>query len=134
VNGYDDALLITTTGKVSETPFANFFLVKGGVVRTPSVTSNILEGITRRTVLELLSEMAIETVEREIDRSEAYVAEEAFITGTSTDISPVSSIDGYPLGNGRPGPITREVRDRFGQVVRGRSGHQDWLTEVLCIS
>ena len=130
VNGYDDALLINAAGMISELPLANFFIVKDGILRTPNVTSDILEGITRRTVLELASEMGIETDEREIDRSEAYVADEAFLTGSSRDVWPVASVDRYPIGDGRSGAITNRLRERLAQVVRGVGGHLEWLTEV----
>jgi branched-chain amino acid aminotransferase len=130
VNGYDDALIINSAGTVSELPFANFFIVREGVLLTPDVTSDILEGITRRTVLELAAELGIPVVERAIDRTEAYVADEAFVTGSARDVWPVAAIDGFEIGNARPGLITDRLRGQLARVVRGGGGHSDWLTEV----
>ena len=129
VDGYDDAVLLNSLGKVCELPLANIFLVRSGVLMTPDVTSGILEGITRQTVLELARRSGISVVERSIDRSELYAAEEAFATTTLTGISPILSIDRYPVGDGAPGPLTARLRRGLEEEWRA-GGNLAWLTPV----
>lgn len=132
-NGYSgQPLLLDGRGKVSEGPGASFMMVRRGILVTPPVTSSILESITRETVLELArSVLRIPVEEREIDRSEVYVAEEAFFCGTGAEITPITSLDRYPLGDGRPGPVTRRLQDLYFAVVEGRvPEYQHWLTPV----
>jgi len=99
----------------------NFFLVRNGVVCTPAVTDNILEGITRRTILRLLREdLGLEVQERSIDRSEVYLAEEVFLCGAAMQVAAVTWVDHRPIGTGNPGRITSSLMDLYERVVRGR--------------
>lgn len=131
-DGYDGALMLTAAGKVSEAPIACFFMVRDGRLITPSLTSNILESITRDTILTLYRELTGEAAEvREIDRSELYFAEEAFLCGTGQEILPVTAIDRLPVGDGRVGPLTQRVRQRYFDVVRGNvPDHPEWRTLI----
>lgn len=131
-DGYDGALMLTPHGKVSEAPTACFFMVRDGKLITPSKASNILESITRDTILALHREMSGESAEeREVDRSELYFAEEAFLCGTGQEITPVSSIDRMAVGDGKVGPITRKLSQRYFDVVRGKTtDHASWRTLV----
>lgn len=131
-NGYDDAILLDRNGKVTEGPGYTLFLVRDGVVITPSVTSGILEGVTRDTLLTLIPEvLSRKVVEREVDRTELYVADEAFFCGSGAEITPILSIDRRPVGNGTPGPLTRDIRDAYFALVRGSwETHREWLLPV----
>ena len=131
-DGYDGALMLTPHGKVSEAPTACFFMVRDGKLITPSKASNILESITRDTILALYREMTGEPAEeREVDRSELYFAEEAFLCGTGQEIASVSSIDRLAVGDGKVGPITRKLSQRYFDVVRGNTAdHASWRTLV----
>ena len=132
LNGFDEAVVLTHDGHVSEGSAENFFLVRDGVLMTPSVTDNILEGITRATIMELAQrELDIPTVERCIDRSELYAADEAFFCGTGVQIAAVVSIDHRPVGRGVIGPITKRIRDLYFETVRGQlPAYASWLTPV----
>ncbi len=131
-DGYDGALMLTPAGKVSEAPIACFFMVRDGKLITPSVTSNILESITRDTILTLYREVTgREAEQREVDRSELYFAEEAFLCGTGQEIIPVTAIDKLSVGNGKPGSLTIQLRQRYFDVVRGNvSEHPEWRTLI----
>ena len=131
-DGYDGALMLTPTGRVSEAPIACFFMVREGKLITPSVTSNILESITRDTIITLYGELTGKVCqEREIDRSELYFADEAFVCGTGQEIVPVTSIDKLPVGNAKPGPITAMLRQRYFDIVRGNTpDHPEWRTVI----
>jgi branched-chain amino acid aminotransferase len=119
--GFDEAIVLTQDGHVSEGSAENFFMIRKGTVCTPPITDNILEGITRRTVMMLLrDEMGVEVVERPIDRTEIYLAEEAFFCGTGVQIAAITSVDYRPIGTGQLGPITRELRRIYFDIVRGR--------------
>jgi branched-chain amino acid aminotransferase len=130
--GYDDALVLTESGHVSEASTANFFMIRRGIAVTSPITSNVLEGIVRRSVIELLrNELGVEVVEREIDRTETYLAEEMFLCGTGAQITPATRIDHRPIGNGQIGPIVHQLRELFFNVVTGRvPKYRDWLTPV----
>lgn len=129
-NGYDEAILLTREGHVSEGSGENLFLVTGGRLITPPPYDNILVGITRDTVMELAkNEMGLETEERCMDRTELYLAEECFLTGTAAHITPVLEIDGRPLGDGQVGPISRRIQELYFDVVRGRNRkYISWCT------
>lgn len=119
-NGYDDGLVLSQDGHVSEASAANFFMIRKGVAVTPPVSANILEGITRQTVFTLLREqLGVEIVERDIDRTEVYIADEAFLCGTGVQIAAATSIDRRPIGTGRMGPVVRRLRELYFDVVRG---------------
>ena len=131
-DGYDGALMLTADGKVSEAPIACFFMVRDGQLITPNKTSNILESITRETIItryEELTGLAVE--ERVVDRSELYFAEEAFLCGTGQEILPVTSIDRLPVGDGNVGAITKQLRQDYFDIVRGVSAeHPEWRTAI----
>jgi branched-chain amino acid aminotransferase len=131
-DGYDDAIMINSDGSVAEGPGYTLFLVRDDQPMTPSVTSNILEGVTRSTLLTLFPESLGVTVEqREIDRTELYVADEAFFTGTAAEVTPILSVDRRPVGEGVMGPLTAKVRDAYFRAVRdGSAPHPEWRTPV----
>lgn len=130
--GFDEALVLTNEGHVSEGSAMNIFMVRDGIVITPPVTENILEGITRRTVIELLSsEMDLEVLERPIDRTEIYICDEFFMTGTAAQVTAVTQVDHRPIGSGQMGSITSQLRELFDDVARGRkSRFQHWNVPV----
>ena len=131
-HGYDTAILLGHDGKVAEAPTACLFMVRGGRVVTPSVTASILESITRDTAMTLLrDELASPVTERDIDRTELYLAEEIFLAGTAAEIVPIVSVDGLQISSGEPGPITRRVQKLYDDVVHARmSKYEHWLTPV----
>jgi branched-chain amino acid aminotransferase len=131
-NGFDEAIMLNDDGHVSEGSGENIFLVEEGRLITPPVSDNILVGITRDTAVRLArDELGAETVERPIDRSELYVADECFMTGTAAHISAVIEVDRRPVGDGRVGPITTDLQRRYFNVLRGRTEkYDDWLTPV----
>jgi len=132
LSGFDEAIVLNQDGHVSEASAANLMIVRKGVVITPPVTANILEGITRRTVMQLVrDEMGMEVVERNIDRSELYLADEAFFCGTGVQIAAISSVDHRAVGDGETGPITRQITDLYARVVMGEEAkYMDWLTPI----
>ncbi len=129
-NGFDEAVMLNEDGQVAEGAAANIFLVRGGKLITPPVTDNILEGITRASVMELArTELNLEVVERSVDRSELYIAEEAFFTGTAVEVAPIVRIDHRPVGTGRIGHITGLLRGLYAAATRGRlPAYRRWLT------
>lgn len=131
VDGYEAALLLNSRGKVSEGQGMCVFIVRKGVAITPSVTSDILESITRDTVITLLKDAGVEVQERELDRSEFFDASEAFFCGTGWEITPLINVDGFPIGSGTPGQVTKEVQKRYFDAVMGRTEDtRGWLTAV----
>jgi branched-chain amino acid aminotransferase len=132
LNGFDEAIVLTAGGHVSEGSAENLFIVKNGVLITPPVTDNILEGITRRRLLGIArDDLGITTLERSIDRTELYGADEVFLCGTGAQISPVIEIDRRAIGTGRPGPVSRDLSRVYFDAVRGRTpAYRDWLTPV----
>jgi len=130
--GFDEALVLNDSGHVCEGSAENVFVVRGGVVVTPPVSEDILEGITRRSVLQLLQEdLGVEVAERPIDRTEVYLAEEVFLTGTGAQITAVTQVDHRPVGSGHMGEITGRLRKLFFDVVRGRvAAHRGWCAPV----
>ena len=131
-DGYDSALLLSARGKLSEAAAACVFLLRDGVLVTPGRTSDILESVTRATVLTLAAELGLPTEEREVDRTELYVAEEVFVCGTGQELVSVTSVDRLPVGNGEPGPVTQRLQAAYEAVVRGTTeAHADWRTPVV---
>lgn len=130
--GYDDAILTDAAGKVTEGPGYNIFVVRHGELSTPPVTQGILEGITRDTVLWLYRQAhGVAVSERVIDKSELYVADEAFYCGSAKEITPIGSVDGISLRAAAPGPVTRSLSEAYQNVVRGGdAAHMHWLTAV----
>jgi branched-chain amino acid aminotransferase len=132
LNGYDEAIVLTMDGHVSEGSAENLFLVRDGKLITPSATDDILEGITRAGLIQLArEELGLETVVRTVDRTELYVAEEVFLCGTGAQLSPVVEIDHRPVGKGEVGPITHKLATLYFDVVRGKMpAYSDWVTPV----
>lgn len=119
LSGFDEALVLTNDGHLSEGSAMNVFIVRDDVVYTPPVTENILEGITRRTIIELARDaLGIKVVERRIDRTEVYLVDELFMTGTAAQIVAVTKVDHRPIGEGKMGPVTTQLRQLYDQVVR----------------
>jgi len=129
-NGFDEAIMLTHEGHVSEGSGENVFLVMDGSLVTPPSSDNILIGITRDTVIKLAKwELGIETIERQIDRSELYIADECFLTGTAAHVTPVLEIDHRKIGNGQVGSITKKLQDLYFNIVQGRNKkYLDWCT------
>ena len=130
--GFDEALLLNQDGYVSEGSGENIFLVRRGVVATPSLNQSVLEGITRRSLITLLrDEMGLTVEERPIERCELFVADEVFLTGTAAQVTAVSRIDHRPVGSGKLGPVTDKLRQLFFDVIRGRvDKYRAWCTAV----
>jgi len=119
--GFDEGIVLNQDGHLSEGSAENLFVIRNGVACTPPVTDNILEGITRRTVMMLLhDELGVEVMERPIDRTEIYLAEEVFFCGTGVQLAAITKVDHRPIGIGRMGPITKQLRQLYFDVVRGR--------------
>ena len=129
-DGYDEALLLDAEGYVMEGSGENIFIVREGVLYTPDLTS-ALDGITRKTVIELADSLGIRVEEKRITRDEVYIADEAFFTGTAAEVTPIREVDGRSIGHGTRGPITERLqRAYFDQVHGRRDDHPDWLTLV----
>ena len=126
--GYDEAILLNSAGFVSEGSGENLFLVRNGVVSTPRWLSGALDGITRDSVVTLLRDDGFTVQETDVTRSDMYYADEAFFTGTAAEVTPIREVDDRPVGEGRPGPVTRRAQQLFHQVVRGDlDGYRHWL-------
>jgi branched-chain amino acid aminotransferase len=130
--GFDEAIVLDHNNHVSEGSAMNIFMVRDGVLVTPPVTDNILEGITRRSIIELArDELGIQVVERSIDRTELFIAEELFMTGTAAQIVSVTRIDHRPVGAGSMGPFTAKLRVMFEDIVRAKNTkYLQWNVEV----
>ena len=131
--GYDEAIALNQDGHVAEGSAENFFMLRNGVVITPPVTDNVLEGITRRTIITLVrDELGMDVLERSIDRSELYLADEMWLCGTGVQIAAISQIDHRPVGAGGMGPVAGELRELYFDVVRGRAPkYRHWNTPVF---
>ena len=132
LNGYDEAIVLTADGHVSEGSAENLFMVRGGELLTPGVEDDILEGVTRAGMIELAAaELGLTTQVRSIDRSELYVCDELFLCGTGAQISPVTSVDHRPVGDGDVGPITRRLTELYFDAVRGKlPAYRHWVTPI----
>ena len=132
MNGYDEAIVLTQEGHVSEGSAENLFIVRDGKLITSPVTEDILEGITRSSLIELAeTELGVETIERSIDRTELYVADEAFFCGTGVQIAAITQIDHRAVGTGEIGPIVRKLRDLYFNIARGeRPDYAHWVEPV----
>jgi branched-chain amino acid aminotransferase len=130
--GFDEAIVLSQDGHVTEGSAMNLFVVRKGKLITPGITENILEGITRDTIMTLAKEeLGLETETRQIDRTELYVCDEAFFCGTGAQVAPIGQIDHRPLGNGDVGPITAKIQKLYFDVVRGKMPKYDhWLRRV----
>jgi branched-chain amino acid aminotransferase len=131
LGGYDEAIMLDANGYVSEGSGENLFIVKNGVLITPDLSSSILEGITRDSVLALAREEGIPVLETRLTRDQLWLADEAFFTGTAAELTPIREVDDRAIGGGGIGPITRRLQTRFFDVVRGAdTAHPQWLTRV----
>jgi branched-chain amino acid aminotransferase len=131
LNGFEEAIVLTADGHVSEGSAENLFMVRDGVLITPSVSEDILEGITRAGIVEIAAHLGIPVKERQIDRTELYIADEVFLCGTGAQVSPVSSVDHRPVGDGRVGPIARQISRTYFDAVRGRTPEfRHWVIPV----
>jgi branched-chain amino acid aminotransferase len=129
-DGYDEAILLDPDGYVSEGTGENIFIVRKGVLKTTPLTS-ILEGVTRNSVMQLARERSIPVLEERFTRDAMYVADEVFLTGTAAEITPVREIDGRRIGNGTPGPVTKDLQNTFFEIVQGADpAHAAWLTRI----
>ncbi|MBA4179314.1 MAG: branched chain amino acid aminotransferase [Anaerolinea sp.] len=130
LNGFDEAIMLNANGHVSEGSGENIFMVRKGKLISPTPADNVLEGITAASVVELAkNELGIELVEREIDRSELYIADEIFMTGTAAHLTPIVEVDRRTVGTGKPGPITSQLSHLFYDCIRGRSEkYSQWCT------
>jgi len=128
--GYDEALLLDATGFVAEGSGENFFMIRDGILYTPTLTS-ALEGITRGTVIQLAEDIGLKVVEKQITRDEVYIADEAFFTGTAAEVTPIRELDNREIGNGGRGPITEQLQTMYFDQVYGRSGvYKNWNSYV----
>jgi branched-chain amino acid aminotransferase len=131
VDGYAEGIALDESGLLSEGSGQNLFLVRDNVIYTPSLTSSILEGITRNTVLQLASDLGFEVREQPLPREFLYLADEAFFCGTAVEITPIRSIDKISVGSGKRGPITAALQERFFAIIRGETEDvHNWLTPV----
>jgi branched-chain amino acid aminotransferase len=130
--GYEEAILLDSRGMVCEGSGENLFFVRDGVISTPGFSADILGGINRASVITIARDLGYEVVERDIARSELYLSDEIFMTGTAAELTPLREIDDRPVGTGRPGEITRTVQREFEDALHGRSErYAEWLDVVL---
>lgn len=131
-NGYDTCIFLNEVGKIAEGPGSCFFMIKGNTLITPRLTDSVLESITRDTVIKLATgELGLQFVERSIDRTEVYMADEAFLCGSSMEITPIYTIDRYAIGMGKQGELTRRIHQKYLECVQGKlPGRMNWLTPV----
>jgi branched-chain amino acid aminotransferase len=129
--GYEEAILLDDHGQVCEGSGENIFVVREGQIVTPPQTSSILDGINRKSVMQIARDLGHEVVERNVARAELYLADEVFMTGTAAEMVPVREIDDHAIGDGGPGPVTREVQSTFEDTLSGRAErYRDWLDVV----
>lgn len=130
LNGFDEAIMLNADGHVSEGSGENIFVIREGRLITPTAADNVLEGITAKSVMELArTELGLQIVERPIDRTELYVADEVFMTGTAAHLTPVVEVDRRVVGTGRPGPITSQLGDLYYNCIRGKNAkYRHWCT------
>jgi branched-chain amino acid aminotransferase len=130
-SGYDEAILLDDQGHISEGTGENVFVVKDGVICTPPQTAGILDGINRKSCIQIARDLGYELIERDVARAELPLADEVFLTGTACELTPLREIDDHPIGEGEPGPITRQIQQLFEDAVRGRAQqYAEWLDIV----
>jgi branched-chain amino acid aminotransferase len=130
-NGYDESILLDLSGNVSEASGENIFLIRRGSIYTPYFADSALEGITRESAITIARDIGYEVTERAIPRTELYMADEVFLTGTAAEIVPVTSIDGHIVGSGKEGPVTGSIRKMYEKIVSaGDKEYMDWLTSA----
>lgn len=129
--GFDEAIMLNKYGRVAEGSAENLFIVRDNKLVTPDVSEGILEGITRRTIIEIAKDMGIEVIERPIERSELYVADEVFLSGTGCQVAWVEQIDKRQIGNGEIGSVTSQLKDKFFTIVKGEDNqYSHWCTKI----
>jgi branched-chain amino acid aminotransferase len=130
-NGYDEAVLLDHLGNISEAPGENIFIIRDEKLLTPSSSSSALEGITKDSVIKIARDLGYETIERDIPRTEIYFADEVFLTGTAAEITPIVSVDGKSVGDGKVGKITQKLQSMYSEITMGRNKrHSSWITPV----
>ncbi len=128
-HGYGEAIMLNEQGLVCEGTGENLFIVRDGIISTPPTSDGLLEGITRDSILWVASDLDIPVIEESLTRADLYIADEAFFSGSAAELTPIGSIDNRTIG--KPGPITKQLQDRFFDIVAGKiSEYNDWLTEV----
>ena len=129
--GYEEAILLDTHGYVCEGTGENLFVVKDGIIATPTYLSGVLGGINRAAAIQIARDLGFELQERQVARDELYLADEIFMTGTAAELTPVREIDDHAIGAGRPGAITRAVQEAFEDALHGRTErYREWLDPV----
>jgi branched-chain amino acid aminotransferase len=129
--GYEEAILLDDRGFVCEGSGENLFVVREGVIHTPPQTASILDGINRKSVIQIARDLGFEVVERDLARAELYLADEVFCTGTAAELTPIREVDDHQVGPGRPGEVTRAVQQAFEDALHGRSDrYRDWLDPI----
>ncbi|HZD82744.1 MAG TPA: branched-chain amino acid transaminase [Nitrososphaeraceae archaeon] len=130
-NGYDESVLLDLEGNVSEASGENIFIIRNDMIYTPYSANSVLEGITRNTAITIARDMGYEFAERPISRTELYMSDELFLTGTAAEIIAVTNIDGHQIGNGKEGPVTKSIREMYTKLVSaGVKKYMDWLTPI----
>ena len=131
-NGYDTCIFLNEVGKVAEGPGSCFFMVKGNTVITPRLTDSVLESITRDTIIKLATEeLRLKFEERTIDRTEVYMADEAFLCGSAMEVTPIFTVDRYQIGTGEQGEVTKKIHMKYLECVQGRlESRKNWITPV----
>ena len=131
-NGYDTCIFLNEVGKVAEGPGSCFFMVKGDTLIPPRLTDSVLESITRDTIIQLAQkELGLKFEERTIDRTEVYMADEAFLCGSAMEITPIYSVDRYQIGDGKEGKVTHNLHVKYLEAVQGKlADRKDWLTPI----
>jgi len=131
-NGYDTCIFLNEVGKVAEGPGSCFFMIRGNQLITPRLTDSVLESITRDTVIKLaVEELGMEFMERTIDRTEVYMADEAFLCGSAMEVTPIYTVDKYAIGTGEQGPKTKAIHLKYLEAAQGKlEKYQDWLTPI----
>jgi branched-chain amino acid aminotransferase len=123
--------MLNARGKIAEASAANLYIVRNGTMITSPITGDILEGITRMSVIQYAGDLGIPVEVREIDRSELYIADEAFLCGTGAQVAVIGTVDGRPVGTGQRGPVTEQIQDIFFSVVRGQNAqYENLLTRI----
>ena len=132
MNGFGPPIMLNDRGEVAESPGACFMMVRDGKVITPPVTADILESITRQTLIDLYrDELGVEVIERDIDRTELYVADETFFCGSGAEVQPITAVDHYEVGDGKVGPLTKQIQDLYFDIAAGKiDKFRHWLTPV----
>jgi branched-chain amino acid aminotransferase len=130
-SGYEEAILLDDHGRVCEGTGENVFVVKDGVIVTPGQTASILDGINRKSAIQIARDLGFEVVERDIARAELYLADEVYLTGTAAELVPVREVDDHAVGDGAPGEVTRAVQEAFDDALHGRTDrYREWLDPV----